>query len=476
MTEKLSFKTKLAYGVAATGDAGSYTILGTFLMFFLTTVAGINPVTAGTIAAIGSIWDATCSPIIGYISDNSKSKYGRRTPFMFFAAFPLGISCSLLFSSIDASYGLKVAYYGILVIAFWTAFSCFFIPYMALGAEITKDYDERTSLRSIAYGFNIVGMVIGMVMPTLIVDFLLSKDTSTAHAWQGAGTMVGVMVAVSILYTCFVLRGKKQEPENSEENVAQIEGKSKIGLKSMVKEYLEVLKLKPILYLIGASISYLVANAMNSSDRMYFMTYNLKFEAGTITFAMLFCILSGILFIPIVINFSKKFDKRTVLIFSLGVGAIGSISANFIGIHTIFGMCAFLLVFTCANSSYWQLMPAMIYDVCEVDELVYGRRREGSVISLQALAEAIASAIGMQILGIILGNAGFDGTVAVQSENSLFWVKNSLTIIPAMFMILSMFMVIKYPITKARFGEVMDALEKRKNGEAVDLETMKFLL
>ncbi|MEG2199853.1 MAG: MFS transporter, partial [Anaerovorax sp.] len=212
MVEKLSLKTKFAYGVAAIGDAGSYTILGTFLMFFLTTVAGINPVTAGTIAAMGSVWDAVCSPIIGYISDNRQSKYGRRIPFMFFAAFPLGVSCSMLFASIDASYALKVLYYGVLVIVFWTAFSAFFIPYMAMGAEITNDYDERTSLRSTTYGFNIVGMVIGMVMPTLIVDFLLNREVSLSHAWHGAGMIVGAMAALSILYTCFILGRKKQTP------------------------------------------------------------------------------------------------------------------------------------------------------------------------------------------------------------------------------------------------------------------------
>lgn len=401
---------------------------------------------------------------------------------MFFAAFPLGVSCSMLFASIDASYALKVLYYGVLVIVFWTAFSAFFIPYMAMGAEITNDYDERTSLRSTTYGFNIVGMVIGMVMPTLIVDFLLNREVSLSHAWHGAGMIVGAMAALSILYTCFILGRKKQTPTPFREQLREkgqrkTEEKKPRGMKweNMIKEYLEVLKLNPILCLIGASISYLVANAMNSADRMYFMTYNLNFKAETITVVMLFCILSGMIFIPIVIRISKMLDKRLVLIYSLAVGIIGSVVANVTGIHTVFGMCVFLLVYTCANSAYWQLMPAMIYDVCEVDELIYGRRREGAVISLQSLSEAIASAMGMQLLGIVLECAGFNGAAVTQSDSAMLWVRYALTLIPALFMVISMIMVVKYPITKARFHEVMMALEKKKNGEEVDLEEMKFL-
>lgn len=132
MVEKLSFKVKISYGVAAIGDACSYTVLGTFLMFF--------------------------------------------------SAFPLGVSCAMLFSSVDASYGIKVAYYGIMVLIFWTAFSTFFIPYMALGAEVTNAYDERTSLRSTAYGFNIVGMVMGMVMPAMIYD-VCEVDELDSKGW-----------------------------------------------------------------------------------------------------------------------------------------------------------------------------------------------------------------------------------------------------------------------------------------------------
>ncbi|HPO05456.1 MAG TPA: MFS transporter, partial [Bacillota bacterium] len=104
----LSFKTKFAYGIAGIGDATFYTLIGTFLLFYLNTVVGINPAVAGTIAAVGAIWETLCGGIAGYLSDKTRTRFGRRKPFLLFAAFPLAIFTSLLFTTIDASQSFRV--------------------------------------------------------------------------------------------------------------------------------------------------------------------------------------------------------------------------------------------------------------------------------------------------------------------------------------------------------------------------------
>lgn len=159
---KLSFKTKLSYGIGGICDNAMYTLSGTYLLLFLTTVAGISPAIAGTITAIGSIWEAICGPIVGFKSDGTRTRFGRRNPFLIMASFPVAIMTSLLFTTFEASMAVKTVYYTVMIIFFWTSFSSEFIPYMAWGSDLTEDYHERTVLRSYAYVFNQVGMCIGM--------------------------------------------------------------------------------------------------------------------------------------------------------------------------------------------------------------------------------------------------------------------------------------------------------------------------
>lgn len=146
---KLSFKTKFSYGVAAISDNAMYTLTGTYLLLFLTTVAGVSPAVAGTISAIGSVWEAMCAPIVGYKSDRMQSRFGRRKPFLIMAAFPIAVITALLFTALDFSPAMKTAYYVVMVILFWTFFSSEFVPYMAWGSDLTEDYNERTVLRNV---------------------------------------------------------------------------------------------------------------------------------------------------------------------------------------------------------------------------------------------------------------------------------------------------------------------------------------
>ena len=111
----------------------------------------------------------------------------------------------------------------------------------------------------------------------------------------------------------------------------------------------------------------------------------------------------------------------------------------------------------------------MIYDVCEAEELYSGEKHSGQVISLQALSESLSTAVGVQLLGLILEQAGFSDAAAVQSESALFWVSNSFSFLPGLGMILVALVISRYPITKKTFPRILAGVEKRRRGEAVDL-------
>jgi GPH family glycoside/pentoside/hexuronide:cation symporter len=229
----------------------------------------------------------------------------------------------------------------------------------------------------------------------------------------------------------------------------------------MARGYASVFKLKPIRYLLSAGIFYLIANTICGADRLYFYTYNLGFDAASVTAVLLFTSVIGLLLTPAIVALTRWLDKRSLLIVMMLVSAVSVSVAKFTGISTVAGMMLFTFVFCIGSSAYWQLMPAMIYDICEYDELETGNRREGSIVSLLSVAEALSQAIAIQLLGIILQLAGFNGETAAQPPTALEWVENSLMIIPAVFMILTVVMVYLYPITKKKFEEIQAELRKK---------------
>lgn len=463
---KLSFGTKLSYGVGAVCDNALYMLAGTYLLLFLTTVAGVNPAVAGTISAAGSIWEAMCAPVVGFKSDNAVTRFGKRKPFLMAAAFPAAIVTSLLFTAVDASQRVKIFYYMIMVILYWTSFSTFFVPYLAWGSDLTDDYNERTVLRSYSYFFNQVGMCIGMVLPTIVVDYCMNMGKTVRQSWQIVGIMVGICGAAALLICSLTIRKDDvkdfKKPKRKKQAVIKV-------LPSILKGYWSILKLKPVRLIIGASLAYLIANITFSSDRVFFMTFNMGMNEKAISATLLMITIAGVATVPFVSKLGTRFNKKDLFKNVMAVCGVLLMAAKFAGVENYPVMIASCLLYAVANAFYWQLMPSMIYDVCEVDELMSGEKRSGTVISLQALSESLSIAVGLQMLGVILEMAGFDSEAAVQPDTALEWVENAFVLIPGAAMMAVALIMRKFPMTKEVFERVKDALEKREKGENPDV-------
>lgn len=454
--EKLRFKNKIEYASAAYGDAASYGFICTFLLFFLTTVAGVEPAFAGTITVVGALWNTLINPIIGYLSDHAMTKWGRRRPFMAAMALPIAASTYLLFTAVDLIPQIKPFYYGAILIIFWTSYTGFFVPYLALGAEYTRDYNERTELRSYASIFNMMGNVVAMVMPTILVAFLTDRGLSENGAWSATGAIVGITSMLSIFITARAAKSKDQPAPEGEQT-----GLPKPNLIEIFREYWQVLKLKPVKYLLFTSLFALVSYAMFTSDLVYYFTYNHGLSAEQISGMFLYRTAVCVILIMIMRKISAATDKRTALMWVFGIGAVSVTAARVVGVEGMWQLYVFVFFVAVSTSIYWQLMPSIIYDVCEYDELETGKKRQGTIVSLQGLVEALASGIGSQLLGIVLQLAGFDGSAQVQTETALTWVQNSVTVIPACFLVLALIALSRYPITKKKFEEIQRKLAER---------------
>lgn len=455
--DKLSIGAKCGYGCAAVGDAMAYTFTGTYLLFFLTTVAGIKPAVAGTITVIAAVWDAVINPIIGYFSDHFSSRFGRRRPFMFASVFPLMVCIVLLFTAVKITYEIKVVYYCFMAMAFWTSFTGFFVPYYALGAEYSENYDERTTLRSFASFFNLIGTFFSMALPPVIVDCLNKHGLSVSHAWTATALMIAIIAGVSILIT--TVASKKYDV-----NIISVTGTKteKLSLKGMIRDYVSVLKLKPTKYVLVACLFALIAYGMIVSDFMYFATYKVGLSGFETSAAMFFRCIVGICLIAPAMMLCRKTDNRTALIIIFLLSSVLMIAERFIGVHGLATLGLFLIITCIATGTYWQIMPAIVYELCVYDEYVTGAKREGSIVSIQGLVESIAQGLGAQILGIILQCTGFDGNAPAQSELTNTWIINCTTWVPVIFILIAVFALYKYPISRKTFNEISSKINRRK--------------
>ncbi len=454
--KKTSLLDKIGYGFASLGDAAAYGFIGVFLLFFLTTIAGISPGIAGTIAAVGAVWNAIANPIMGYIADKVNTPFGKRRPMMLIFSVPLALGMFLLFTNVDLPENIKPVYYGFLVMVYWTGYTGFFVPYSALGADYTSDYDDRTVLRLFGSFFNMIGAMLSMVMPTTIVEFLEKLGMTTEKAWSMTALMLGVIAALTIVITVIASKDKDiPGPKETREKV-----KVKDLLRDIFSEYLQVATLKPMKYLIFASLFSLVAYTMIMSDMVYLFTYNMGLGAGEISGCLLARTLLGAAFIPVVGKVILKTDKRETLIGFYILGTIGMCLIRFMEIPQPFNLYAYIVFGTICTAIYWQIMPSIFYDMCEYDKVTTGKNRTATIVSFQGLVEALAVGIGGQILGWILEGAGFEGDALVQNESAIMWIENSGTIIPVAFLMMAAVALYKYPINKKVYNELLDKEEK----------------
>ena len=216
------------------------------------------------------------------------------------------------------------------------------------------------------------------------------------------------------------------------------------------------------------SLFSLICNSLFAADLVYYFTYNHGLSAGQISGMFLYRTIVCVVLILIMKRISAVTDKRTSLLMVFAIGAVSVTIARFIGVEGSLQLHIFIFFVAISTSLYWQLMPSIIYDVCEYDELKSGKKRQGTIVSLQGLVEALATGIGVQLLGIILQIGGFDGDAAVQTETAMRWVENCVTVIPAIFLVLAFLALYRYPITKKRFEEIQRQLKAKKqnDGEA----------
>jgi len=463
--KKLTFGTKLGYGGAEGGLTASTNLVYFFLMFFLTDVAGINPAFAGTVLMVATIVDGVIGPVVGVMSDNLTWKWGRRRPLMLIAALPLGLSIWLVFTDFQLASG-GLAYFIAMAALFFIFFGMVNVPYSALGAEITQDYNERTSLVSFRSGWSLVLTLFSVAAPLIFVEYIAEIYGSERIGWSLVGGIMGAASVLMILLTWRATRGRELPSESTGE-----------GFKPRDIIF-AIRKNRSFRYTIGVWTAGIIAYNIAVGNVVYFMTYVMGYDetnSGMIFMGLIIC---SLLWVPVIDYITQKIGKRKAFIIFAGSWALMSVVS---GIFLTGPECEWLFLLGAGTGlavgtiMVYQLGWAMIPDVTEVDELVSGRRREGLLFSITTFIQKLASGVTLQIVGLVLAWAGYVPD-AVQTPGALLGIRMINYIGPVLFLILAMIFAYRLPLTPEKYEKLREILQLKKENKEYDLTEIQDLM
>ena len=462
MEGKLKFHNAIGFSLFHVAEAVMYQFVNTYLLLYLTSVVLMDSDKAGMLVSIGMVFEFASSLIIGKLSDSCTSPKGRRRPFLLAGSVMVPVVLILLFTNYNGMFSgsaLMIPYL-IINILFWISHGLIYIPFMALGSEITSDYDERTKLRSLSSGIGIVGSYLSTAAPLLLIGFLNARGFNDSQAWFGVGIMAGVCSGLSLFIGWKLTAGVEKMPENGK--FEPMKALKEIPL--VLKDYWELLKLKTMRILTVFKIIFNVGNAFFTSAMVFFLTYRLGMDNAEISTIYSIQIFIRVFNVFLIGWIAVKIGKSATLLLTLTISGVTCVLFYLFGISNQISLVIFIVITTAAISSFWQVAGAIFDDVAEVDQFRFGKRRQGSVNSLQSGVGSLATAAIYGGFGIYLEHMHFDAALAVQPESALKALDQLFILSPGVCFLLTCAVLLIYPLNKKRFHSLQSALRLKEQG------------
>lgn len=452
---KLSKKTITQYGVAGYAAMFTFTIVTLYGLYFFTDVVGINPAVSSTILMIGTLWDAVTDPIIGNWSDGRMNRKGRRRPVILGVALPFGIVSWLLFTDFHFSGTVTVVYFVVMIMAFFTAQTFLDISYTSLGAEISRDYDERSALSN---SRGIWGCLAGTVASfTLVIVSMLDSHTGSSRvSWSIMSAGFALLCVLSILYTW-----KKTEGLEATGDAVKAIKKEKFSYHDLIHG---PLRNKSFLSVTGMFTFAIIAQAFYSACIVYYMIYNMQMTEMQVSIASLLLYLAGFVSLPLIEKVSVKYGKKASWNVFIGLMIVSAMVLIFwlLKPGMVWGVYLNSILMSAAFQAFYIVPWAMIPDTIEVDEYVTGQRREGLYYGVVTCVQKLGSSLAISASGIYLTWIGYNAAAAEQSQRALDGLRYICSVGTVIPLVLSVICTVLNPMTKQMHRKLLDAIQEKK--------------
>ena len=465
--DRVSLPQKVSYSIGAFANTAQAAFIGQ-MVIVLNLGLGVNPALVGLVGALPRIVDAISDPITGYFSDNLRTRWGRRKPMIFFGAIAGGICYALMFQLHKGqSEMFYVLYFGIFQLIFFLGFTCFSIPWIALGYEMTPDYHERTRLQGAS---NVGGQLPWFIAPWCwAIMHNQGWFPDIVHGGRVLAIIIGgVIIGCGIVPALF-----------NKEYFYNLPKPNLKGASSVIKDFFggvhTTLKCKPFVKLCMATLlifgGFMCASAFTLYVVFFYVFQNAPAleqayaQGGLLlgffgTFSAL-CTLGAIY---VTTRLSKRLGKRNTFFVTIPISIIGY-ALKWIGYnpdnpYLLFIAAPFL---TFGLGSLFTLMNSMVADVCDFDELHTDTRREGMYGAVYWWMVKLGVALSSLISGILINSTGFRQEIGLaQAPSTLLWMRIYDIGIPIVTSLIAIGILMTFSITEARACEIRTQVERRR--------------
>ena len=451
---------KIAFASADVFGGGSFNIINFLYPFFLAVTVGISANWIGVIMLVARIWDAVTDPLMGYFSDRTESRFGKRRIYLIFASPFIFISMYFLFFPYGfSSLALRIIAVLLSYLVFTTIQTSVMIPYYSLSSEISNDYQERASYNSYRLAFSIFSSILCVAVPGMIVNMFKNEATG----YQVMSLTFGFIFALSVLMTGLYAREEIQTP--------------KIASKLSVKEMIKPLSLKPFRQYLGMFLVLQMSMAIMSGLFFFYVDF---FIAKDITAAgennMIGLIAAALMFsmqivaLPIYLKMIAKKGKPFAyrfggLLWILSALMIIFIPANVNPVYLY--LLGAIMGFGISGPG---LVPHTMYgDVVDAGQIKFNERLDGQMSGFTNFINKIAQAVGLALVMFLIGLAGFqereiDGPPLLgQPDSATLMIRLVMAFAPLLFMSIGIYISTRYKIDAQKQKEIVDVIEGRSS-------------
>ncbi|MGB2878589.1 MAG: MFS transporter [Candidatus Omnitrophota bacterium] len=469
LRDRLPILTKMTYGLGTALDMWGLWLYPSVAFAVFNMYLGVAPWLVGLALTLIRVFDAIVDPVVGWVSDNLRTRHGRRRPFILIAGILSGLALPILFW-VSPSW-VNIKFLGVSVV-FWymlganliyiPIISAFTVPYNSLSNEMTPDYEERTSVmayRSMAQKVSELGNFYALRFTNLA--WFLIPGTGEKNTLLGLKVYTSILGAVMTIFAIIIFfRIKERYYEKVVVNV-----KEKI---SILSSYGETLRCKPFRQMVIVGAAFIIGTSMVGSLGYYATVFYVaagdKIVGDNWQFFMgIAFMVGGVIGVPLLATLAHHIDKRRAVVAACCIGILGYGGSWFlytpkiIWLQTVasglMGMCA---------ASLWMLHSSIGADIVDYDELNTKERREGSFTACASYILKLGNSLGYFFSGLILSWVGFTWKLKVQTPETIFGIRASLAFLPIVGLIIAIIFVLRMPLTKQKSAEIRRQLEERR--------------
>lgn len=463
---KIKKSEKAFFAMADFYGGGGQAFISVVYFFFLTSIIGLEPILAGAVTLISEIWDAISDPLMGIIGDNTKSKMGKRRPYILIGGCLLAVAFSLIFLPVKEMEEISKFIYCAVTYLFYNTISTMInVSYSSLSSEISEDSAERDSANVLRLVVSTAGGAICTLLPSIVLDMYKggSIDINTLYLIVGVG--FGVLFAIPVILCSIFVK----------ERVQVTSEKKKIH----IKEFIAPLKGKPFRQLVGMYLGQALCMDVFSTGVAIFAMY-VTTPKGSVTVFLGIFIAVQLLAFPLINKLIKTKNINVIYRFGLPLSVVALIFFAIFGSNLYAAyVCVFFVAvgFAGAQLTSWIMFPHTV----DALELVSNKRQSGTCSAIMTFARKSSSALVIFLFSLVLQFTGYDADLPTQTPAAQNGIKYVMAFTCIIFMIFGFVMAYRYSLTKEKNKKVEkylpfareNKIEELSEEEKQELEELK---